>query len=38
LIDGERLSKLMIEHDIGVSTISIYPLKRIDSDYFNENI
>lgn len=38
LIDGELLSKLMIEYDIGVSTISTYPLKRIDSDYFNENI
>jgi restriction system protein len=38
LIDGDRLSELMIENDIGVSTISMYPVKKIDSDYFNEGI
>lgn len=38
LIDGEQLSQLMIENDIGVSTISLYPVKKIDSDYFNEGI
>jgi restriction system protein len=38
LIDGEQLAKLMIEHDVGVSTVSLYPVKKIDNDYFEENI
>lgn len=38
LIDGEQLTNLMIEHDVGVSTISLYPVKKIDSDYFEESI
>jgi len=36
LIDGDQLTKLMIEHDVGVSTVSLYPVKKIDSDYFDE--
>jgi len=36
LIDGEQLADLMIEHDVGVSTVSLYPVKRIDADYFDE--
>ena len=36
LIDGERLSQLMINHDIGVSKIKSYDLKKIDTDYFSE--
>jgi len=38
LIDGEQLANLMIEHDVGVSTISLYPVKKIDNDYFEESI
>jgi len=38
LIDGEQLTSLMIENDVGVSTISLYPVKKIDSDYFDEGI
>lgn len=34
LVDGKRLTKLMIEHDLGVSNQKIYRLKKIDSDYF----
>lgn len=34
LIDGEQLAKLMVDHNVGVSPISSYELKRIDSDYF----
>ena len=34
LIDGEQLTNLMIEHDVGVSTVSLYPVKKVDSDYF----
>jgi restriction system protein len=37
LIDGPRLADLMIEHDIGVSTTRTIALKRIDTDYFEEN-
>lgn len=36
LIDGETLSQLMIDHNVGVSTIATYDLKKIDSDYFTE--
>jgi restriction system protein len=35
LIDGKRLSELMIDYNVGVAEISAYQLKRIDSDYFN---
>ena len=38
LIDGEQLSELMIDHDVGVSTVSLYPVKKIDTDYFDEVI
>jgi len=37
LIDGERLTNLMIEHSVGLSTVSTYHVKTIDSDYFEEN-
>ena len=36
LIDGEMLSALMIDHNVGVSSITKYEIKRIDSDYFEE--
>jgi len=38
LIDGQQLTSLMIENDVGVSTVSVYPIKKIDSDYFDEGI
>lgn len=38
LIDGEQLTNLMIDSDVGVSTISLYPVKKIDADYFDESI
>lgn len=34
LIDGEHLSQLMIDHNIGVTPVASYELKKIDSDYF----
>ena len=34
LIDGEKLASLMIEHNVGISTIRTFEIKRIDSDYF----
>ncbi|MGI5174387.1 restriction endonuclease [Treponema sp. OMZ 840] len=37
LLDGRQLTELMIENDLGVSTQDIYTIKRIDSDYFEED-
>lgn len=36
LINGDELSKLMIDYDIGVARMASYDIKRIDSDYFSE--
>jgi restriction system protein len=36
LIDGEMLTLLMTENDIGVSKVISYDIKKIDSDYFVE--
>jgi len=36
LIDGETLAQLMIENDVGVSRITSYDVKKIDSGYFEE--
>jgi restriction system protein len=36
LIDGFTLAKLMIKHDLGVGTSNIIRIKKIDSDYFEE--
>ncbi len=36
LVDGFELAQLMIDHDIGVSTVTTYTIKRLDSDYFEE--
>lgn len=37
LVDGEKLAKLMIEFDVGVSTLNTYSIKKIDSDFFDED-
>lgn len=34
LISGAELVSLMIDHGVGVSTIGVYELKKIDADYF----
>ncbi len=36
LIDGETLARFMIDHGLGVSTLSTYELKKIDIDYSAE--
>ncbi|WMW21794.1 restriction endonuclease [Methanolobus mangrovi] len=36
LIDGSNLAKLMIEYNVGVSTVKTYDVKKIDLDYFDE--
>ncbi|HSE84366.1 MAG TPA: restriction endonuclease [Thermodesulfobacteriota bacterium] len=38
LVDGEQLTNLMIDNDVGVSTVALYPVKKIDTDYFDESI
>lgn len=37
LIDGQRLSELMLEHNVGVSIQSSFEVKKIDTDYFSED-
>lgn len=36
LIDGEQLTNLMFEFNVGLSLQSNYEVKRIDFDYFEE--
>jgi len=36
LIDGETLWNLMIDFGIGVSTVATYEVKKLDSDYYDE--
>ncbi|MDX8410624.1 MAG: restriction endonuclease [Mariprofundaceae bacterium] len=36
LIDGDHLSRLMVDHNVGVSTVGQYEVKKLDSDYFDE--
>jgi len=38
LIDGNRLTDLMIDYGVGVSTRTQYELKELDSDYFGETV
>ena len=34
LIDGDQLAQMLIDHNIGVTPIANYEIKRVDSDYF----
>ncbi len=36
LVDGRQLAQYMIDFNVGVSRVSIYEIKKIDTDYFNE--
>ncbi len=36
LLDGDQLSQLMIDHNVGVTLVTSYETKKIDSDYFIE--
>ena len=38
LIDGEQLAGLMIDYGVGVSTVDIYEIRRLDSDYFDSEV
>jgi len=37
LVDGEQLTQLMIEYNVGVAVEEIYAVKKIDLDYFEES-
>lgn len=37
LIDGASLAELMIEYNVGVSVEATYSIKKIDSDFFDDN-
>ena len=37
LIDGDRLSALMFDYSVGVSLAGTYELKKLDTDYFEED-
>lgn len=37
LIDGEQLANLMIDYEIGVTKVTSFDIKKLDSDYFNED-
>ena len=36
LVDGQLLAELMFEHDLGATPIETYMVKRIDTDFFEE--
>ncbi len=36
LIDGERLTDLMFNYNVGVSLENTFVIKRVDLDYFEE--
>jgi len=36
LIDGQQLAQYMIDYNLGVTSLNIYEVKRMDSDYFGE--
>jgi restriction system protein len=35
LLDGGQLAELMVDHDVGVTTVKRLDMKRVDSDYFD---
>ncbi|MCD7754045.1 MAG: restriction endonuclease [Clostridiales bacterium] len=37
LVDGNTLTRLMIEYNIGVSVSKSYSIKRLDTDFFNDD-
>lgn len=38
LVDGERLAELMIDYDVGVSPLEVYRLKRVDEEFFEDEV
>jgi len=38
LIDGNQLTEYMIDNNVGVTLEKSYTLKKLDSDYFQEQV
>ena len=38
LVDGDALTRLMIKHNVGVSVEHVYEVKRLDSDFFTDEL
>ena len=38
LVDGTALTRLMIKHNVGVSVEHIYEVKKVDSDFFADEL
>jgi restriction system protein len=38
LINGLELAKFMFDFEVGISTDSTYVLKRIDNDFFDDDV
>ena len=36
LVDGNQLTNLMVEYDLGVSVEQTYVIKKVDYDFFND--
>lgn len=37
LIDGDRLTELMMDYNVGVTTIDTYQIKEVSNDFFHED-
>lgn len=37
LLDGPQIANLMIDHNVGVSPVTTFVIKKVDSDYFEES-
>ena len=38
LLDGNQMMQLMIKYNLGVSVVNTYEVKRIDSDFFVDDL
>jgi restriction system protein len=38
LVDGSQVAELMFDYGVGVSTVSSYVIKRVDSDFFEDEV
>ena len=38
LIDGKKLSELMVKYNLGVYVEQVFEIKKIDRDFFNDDI
>ena len=38
LVDGDELARLMIRHNVGVVVEMTYEVKKLDENYFGEDV